>query len=491
MTIPSATPATPLVDTASRLFAAAVTAAAAPAAAVTVGLASVAARVFGHPGRWFGVLTWGLALHTLVMAFLFGTLGVPAEAVRVIAAWKEVVVLALFAAVVARVFLRLGPRTSIQAVDVVVVGFVALNLAMLAGGEVWFVTDPKPLPMRLYGLRESSFFLLLYAVGRTTPDLAASDRVLGRFVALGVVLSTIALIESAFVSAEAFALFGVPFYFQDFLGMEMMAEGSQFGLPHFYFTGLGGRTVQRSGATFLGSQALAVSFLFTLPAATLRMFGAQRRATTAQWLFYLLLWAGLLSTVTRMTTMACVLAVALVLVLLRRFDVLALFVGTTLVAMVAGIVFIPGFAVFVWETLTWQTLSSESHTRDWIRAFYTIAANPLGAGLGMADLTPLRYGYDSLAGDNLLLKYGVELGLPGMITFAALLLGIGGNAWTVSLRAPSEAQRNFGLLTLAVTAGIAINGLTAVMLSLPFLSYLYFWLAGSTVAVRERTRKAA
>jgi hypothetical protein len=490
MTTPSLASDAPLKHKLLRVPAAALTAAAAPAAAITIGLAAAATRVLGRPTAWFGVLTWGLAFHTLVIAFLFGTLGVPSEVARTLAAWKELAVLGVFVAVVARMFLHKGPHTSVQAVDVVVMGFVALNLAMLAGGDVWFVEQPRPIPMRLYGLRESCFFLLLYAAGRSTPELADDDFVLRRFVALGVTLSVLALFESAFVSADVFAVLGVPLYFQDFLGMEMMSEGTQFGLPQFYFTLVGGHTVQRAGSAFLSSQALAVSFLLIMPAATLRMYGRQRRPSVGQWLVYLLLWAGLFASITRMTTVTCIVIVAVLLVLLRRFDVLALFIGASLAATVVAIVFVPGFAEFVWQTLTWQTLSSASHTRDWVRAYYTIAANPLGAGLGTADLTPLRFGYQTLTGDNLLLKYGVELGLPGMLTFAALLVGILANAWTVSRRAISPAHRDLALLTLATTLGIVINGLTAVLLSLPFLAYLYFWLAGTVVALREQVKAA-
>jgi hypothetical protein len=448
---------------------------------------AVALAAPSRTASWFTVLMWGLAFHSTVIAFLFGTLGVPAIAARSIAAWKEAAVILLGFAVIFRMITHRGPRTSLQPVDLVVASFLALNLGMLAWGEVWFVEQPRPIPMRLYGLRESAFFLVLYLVGRSTPDLASDDRVVRRLVKLGVVLSVLAILETLFVSAGVFALLGVPRYFQDFLGMESMSEGSLYGLPHFYFTQVGGYTVQRAGSAFLGSQALALSFLLILPAATVRVFGEQRRPSFGTWMMYLLLWAGLFSTITRMTTVTVIVSITVMLILLRRFDVLALFIGTALVAMIAAIVAIPGFAQFVWDTLTWQTLSSDSHTRDWIRAYYTIAGNPLGAGLGTADITPLRFGYETLAGDNLLLKYGVELGIPGLLAFAGILIGIAFSSFTVFRRSTVKSHRELGLLTLATTIGILINGLTAVILSLPFLAYLYFWLAGTVVTLRERS----
>ncbi|MEO7503246.1 MAG: hypothetical protein ABIW94_11465 [Gemmatimonadaceae bacterium] len=40
------------------------------------------------------VISWGLPFHSLMVAVLFGVLGYKADTVRMIAAWKELLVLA-------------------------------------------------------------------------------------------------------------------------------------------------------------------------------------------------------------------------------------------------------------------------------------------------------------------------------------------------------------------------------------------------------------
>lgn len=472
------------------LIAALIAAVASPVLALVAVAGGALSRLFAHPAAWLAVLAWGLSFHVAMIAFLFGTLGMPAGVVRVFAAWKEAAAVALLIAVAVRAVLRRGPRTAIAAADIPVGLLIALSVVMLIAGQLLFVEQPRPLAMRLYGLRESCFFLTLYLVGRATPEITRDDRFLTRLVWIGAILSVIALLEAMFVSAETLAVFGVSLYFQDFLGVEAMSEGSQFGLPHYYFTLVGGRTVQRAGSVFLSSQSFAVAFLLILPAAALWLFEQGRRTRPWRWAVFLLLVAGLLSSVTRMATMAVTIELIILLMLLRRFDVLAVFTAIGFVVAVTAMVAVPGLAEFVWKTLTWQTGSSASHAADWKAGFFAMMEHPFGSGLGTTDFTPSRFGYGSITGDNLFLKYAVELGILGGAVFASVLVAIGGTAHRLSRRGATRPERALGALVFVATIGIAINGITAVVFNTMWLAYLYAWLAGSAVTVASR-RSAA
>lgn len=458
------------------------------ALAIIAAVAATAARLFGQPARWFPIVMWGLAFHVAIIAFLVGTLGLPAGLVRIVAAWKEAIAILLLGAVTVRAVLRRGPRSPIAGADVPVVALIALSVAMLIAGQVLFVEQPRPIAMRLYGLRESCFFLTLYFVGRSTPELASDGRVIRQLVVLAAVLSAIALLEAMFVSAETLAVLGVTMYFQDFLGVENMAEGSQFGLPYYYFTLVGGRTVQRAGSVFLSSQGFAISFLLTMPAAVIWLFRERSRATLWRCLVVALLTSGLLVTVTRMATVAAIISILALLVIRRRFDVVALFVAVGFAAVVAAIVVVPGLGEFIWKTLAWQTGSSASHSEDWKTGFLTMMHYPFGSGLGTTDLTPSRFGYNSLTGDNLFLKYGVELGIIGGVTMAGLLAGFGATAYALHRRGATEHERSMGALVFVATLGLTMNGLTAVVFNSTWVAYLYAWLAGSTVTVATLRR---
>src|SRR2546428_13199935 len=69
-------------------------------------------------------LAWGLVaficllpVHSLVIAVLFGAFGWPGPTVRVIAAWKEMLIAALAALTALRGLLGRGHRTGVQRLD--------------------------------------------------------------------------------------------------------------------------------------------------------------------------------------------------------------------------------------------------------------------------------------------------------------------------------------------------------------------------------------
>ena len=108
---------------------------------------------------------------------------------------------------------------------------------------------------------------------------------------------------------------------------------------------------------------------------------------------------------------------------------------------------------------------------------------PLGLGLGTADQTATRFGLEWITGDNQYLKYGVEMGLVGMLTHILILIGIASYSLKAFYTSTNETSRMYGALVLATTVGIAINSVTSVLNNSMVLAYLYFWLAGSIVTI--------
>ncbi|HJP60814.1 MAG TPA: hypothetical protein VJ865_12475, partial [Gemmatimonadaceae bacterium] len=74
------------------------------------------------------LLLWVLPFHSLTVAFFFGVLRIGMHATTILAAWKEGVVVLLFAAVLLRTTLTRGPRVAIAAPDVAITGLIALAL---------------------------------------------------------------------------------------------------------------------------------------------------------------------------------------------------------------------------------------------------------------------------------------------------------------------------------------------------------------------------
>jgi len=421
------------------------------------------------------VFVWLLPIHITVMAWLFGGLGLPGPTVRAIAAWKEGLIALLVAAVTVRAALGRGRRSSVQWLDLAVFGLGLLALLYLLGARYWFGFE-LPVRARLYGLRDAVYFSLLYFVGRATPDIVRDRRVLRALFAVGVVGSGVAVVERLFVTPQMLVVLGAAEYFQDFLGAAQFTAGNPYGLPTNYWVMLGGHLVRRAGSTYLSSQGFAIPFLVILPAATVWML-ARSRGVLAR-LAYALLWVGLFLTITRMTIVACLLQSLVIATVRRRWGAITGAAAALTAAAAVALVAVPGLATYVWETITWQSASSLSHSRDWLEGIGNAIRYPLGAGLGVADQTAIRFGVPPLAGENLYLKYAVELGVLGLglllaILAGAVLTGVRG------VRGWKDERAEYGLALAAIALGILANGMTtAVFNSMP-LTYVFFWLLGS------------
>src|SRR3989442_15208140 len=106
-------------------------------------------------------LAWGLVaficllpVHSLVIAVLFGAFGWPRPTVRVIAAWKEMLIAALAALTALRGLLVRGHRTGEQWLDLVRPGLGGVALRQRTGAEPW-VDHRPPIGNKAHGLTGS------------------------------------------------------------------------------------------------------------------------------------------------------------------------------------------------------------------------------------------------------------------------------------------------------------------------------------------------
>ncbi len=436
----------------------------------------------------FTFLAWGLAFHSLAMAVLFGGLGLSADSVRMVAGWKEIVVAILLVAIVVRAFGGHGPSTSFAWPDLAVGGLIAVAVCFAVGQRVLLFAW-LPGTAELLGLRDAAYFMLLYFVGRGTPELARDERVLRRLVYLIAFASAVAVVERIFVTPEMLALLGIASYFQEFLGVASMTAGNEFGLPQSYWAVLGGVPFRRAGSIFLSGQGFAVPFLLFFPVVAAWAFMRER----IRWWHvaaFALACIGLLLTVTRMTTITALMQLLIFVVLVRRPEWTVVGISLAAGMFVVALFAIPRFPTFVWETLSWQEGSSRSHLSGWTQGVFAFVERPWGWGLGTADHTAARLGLQPLTGDNLYLKYGVELGIAGLIFLVAIMVTIGSSGYRLYRLAATAAERRMGMVVLLVMVGIAINGITGVVFNSVPMAWLSFWLAGAAVTVAQQRSEA-
>lgn len=431
----------------------------------------------------FPLLAWGLVFHSLVIAALFGLFGLPENTVRAIAAWKEVALVLLVILVIVRALTGHGPRLTIAVPDLLVGGLLATAIFFLLAENLWLRYN-VPRTAELLGIRDAVYFMLLYFVGRAMPELASSERSMRTLFVLVVVTCVIGIAERLLVGPEMLVALGVASYFQDFLDVSAFTAGNQYGLPMNYWTFIGGQAFRRAGSVYLNAQGFAVPFLLFFPAATAWIF-MRPKLSPAAVLAYATIVLGLLFTLTRMTILIALIQLVLFVSLTRR-PVWA--VGGLAIAaavFLAAFLTIPGFPMFVWHTLSWQEGSSVSHAEDWSQGIAALAERPWGWGLGTTDQTAVRAGLQPITGDNLYLKYGVEMGLAGLALLVLIFIFVARSAMRLYRHGATRAQQRIGITLWLATVGIAINGITAVIFNSIALGWLFFWLAGAAVSVAE------
>jgi hypothetical protein len=433
---------------------------------------------------------WLLPFHALIIALLFGYFGVNMDTVRMLAAWKETAVVVLVAWVALRSLSGSGPRAQLMASDIAVTALIGIAAVFALLEDPLFLAS-IPGAAVLYGFRDSIFFMLLYYVGRSTPEIAETDTILRHAYLIALVVSVIGILERIFVSPDMLVLLGVAAYMNDFLGLSAYTAGNDYGLPQNYFSILGGVWVRRSGSVFLHSQGFAVPFLFLMPAATAWVLNKRGKHPWLARVGYALIWGGLLVTLTRMTTIVCLLQVVIFYLIFRRPEWSLGAILTTIALGVVAMVVVPNLLHFVWETLSWQSGSSTSHLKDWQRGLIAFFERPWGNGLGTTDAAPVKSYREPLSADNMYLTYAVQLGLAGIIAFVGVLLTILGVSWRLAWSNVSDVQRRVAAVIALTTIGIIINGATSFVFSSNLLAYVFFWLAGAIVTVGQRQRSIA
>jgi uncharacterized protein involved in exopolysaccharide biosynthesis len=448
-----------------------------PASPTVIGEGSWLSRV-GFP-----VFAWGLVFHSLIITILFGWFNIPVDTVRSIAAWKETALIVFLGIVVTRAFMSRGPRTTIAWPDIWVGGLVSVALLYLLIENLWLRFDLPP-GAELLGFRDAVYFMLLYFVGRSMPELASRDGAMRKVFIIVLVTGVIGVIERMIVSPEMLVAMGVAAYFQDFLGVSAFTVGNAYGLPLNYWTMIGGELFRRAGSVYLSGQGFAVPFILLFPLATAWVFLRPDR-TRGQILAYAIISTALVLTLTRMTIVIALIQLLLFVSLIKKPVWTVGGVAIATVTFLAAFTFIPGFPMFVWQTLSWQEGSSVSHMNDWMNGLAIFFQSPWGNGLGTADQTAVRSGLPHLTGDNLYLKYGVEMGALGLGLLVFALVAIGRSGLTLYRRGINYAQRRMGITLWLAAIGIAINGITAVVFNSITLGWLFFWLAGAVVTVAQ------
>jgi hypothetical protein len=418
------------------------------------------------------VLIVGLALHNVVMALLWRA-GVRGAALTVVAAWKDVLLLAALVLVL-REWRRLpfdGRLTDWLALafGALVVLYGLLPQSWLGGGATH-----KGI---LYAARHDLLPVGAYFLGR---GLELTDRERSRLchtvVAAAAVVAAFGLIDVYAVPLSFWRL--AAGWFRDQLGL---AYTGLSGLPeNFVYNAGNGVVFRRLTSTFLSP--LATSYLLVV---ALFLVPLRRRRGLP---LGLLIFAALLWTHTRSALLALVAVLVLRAIAARKARPLALAV----VVAVIGLAFVKGYDHFgprthftaaelkIQERIARThsrasndaTSASESSTSEHLASLRdgarTVLHHPWGFGLGNSGVTAERTHVTVRAGESTYTELGVETGIVGMLVFVA---------WSLALLRSAMRRR---IWVGAAFAAVVLLGLQTDVIGVPWIAVTVWAFAGDS-----------
>ncbi|MGH3133825.1 MAG: O-antigen ligase family protein [Gaiellaceae bacterium] len=381
-------------------------------------------------------LVVGLALHNAAMAQLW-ELGVRGNALDVVAAWKEVLLLAGLVAVAWKV--RGLPAVTVADVLAASYAIVVVVYALIPqdalGGDATTRGE-------LLALRHHLLPVAAYGLGRMLSRWWRETDLLGGVLALTAAgVAVVGLLDLAFVTLQAWRGSGVPDWYREQLGLEY--EGLS-GLPEnwVYNTGDEENPIRRLVSTFLSPLASAYALVVAL------VYVAGRPFRWWWGLLAVVLYAGLLYTHTRAALAALVVGLLVLALAQRRLAPVAY----ALVSVVVGGAFLVAYPTLGPSTsYTEEEIeflrqnaerdpddssnpfspgesSTESHLRNLRDGIEAVVEHPQGYGLGNAGVVAKRTGVEIRAGESTYIELGVDAGLAGAAAFVlwslALLLAL-------------------------------------------------------------------
>jgi hypothetical protein len=419
------------------------------------------------------VLVVGLALHNLVMSLLWRA-GVHGAALTAISAWKEALLVAALALVVAA---HRGVPFKASPADWLALAFAGFVVLYGLLPQSWLGGGATHKGI-LYGARHDLLPVGAYFLGRGL-DLTERERA----TLCRVVLATAAGVAVyGLVDVYAVPLSwwrGAAGWYQHQLGLDYT------GLSHLpenfvYNTG-NGVVFRRLTSTFLSPLAAAYLLVVALFFVPLRRWWGTPLA--------LLLFAAVLWSHTRAALIALV-AGLLVLAAARRAWRP---IGYAVAVVAVGLAFVKGYDHFAPRThftaaeLRQQeenarkhpdtshdpTAADESSTREHLASLRdgarAVAHHPWGYGLGNSGVTAVRTHVKVEAGESTYTELGVETGLLGGLVFVG---------WSLALLRGMLRRRPW---LGAAFAAVLVLGLQTDVIGVPWLAVVVWSLAGDSV----------
>jgi hypothetical protein len=479
-----------------------------------VGIGLVILRIRSRPFRALGVLVAGMAVHNLIIMVLVRA-GTNAVLIRAVQAWKEIVLLLLFAGLIAAGWQRLrsGARPRLVFLDWIVFAFAALLTGYFVVQLVLGLGDAT-LAQRLLSVRESLLLPVLYACGRVFLPRTSEDAEFtrGAILVSAAFVGVFGLWELWFVPTGRWLEWGA-IDFSRWLGFDYHGPA---GLPENFFLGTtAGLGLRRMVSTYISPLGIAYTGLLVAPLAAATIVGrAGAVPRWAAWALFTLLVSAIVFSVTRLALASLVVEFILLALLFRNWRAWLL---AAIVIAAVGTVFtyyrsfgplmtyelqevesptrflrastaVPTPSAdttgeIIDRVLSQQDASVRGHINAIIEGLRYVIEHPLGTGPGSA--IP-RYGETQGPGESAMLRTGGELGIIGAALYLAMYLGAMYAGWR-AFRFSRGLARDFAVVALIGGIGLVPVMLTSDVWGNFSVTFLFWWAAGLSVTLAARS----
>lgn len=162
---------------------------------------------------------------------------------------------------------------------------------------------------------------------------------------------------------------------------------------------------------------------------------------------------------------------------LKRLILIGL--SLVLIFVVIFLYFVPkDFYYFVLDTITFQNASSIGHVLEWIMAWESMIANPLGIGLAMSGNMSNVSEDLQVGGENQFLIFGVQLGFLGFFLYIFLLAAAVIYSLKVYYRTDNVMTARIAFVAATVKVGLLLPLFTANAEMYGYVSWTSWWMVG-------------
>jgi hypothetical protein len=511
-----------------------------------------AVAIWGRPALGLPILVAGLAAHNAALMVLIQA-GTPETLVRVVQAWKEILLVVLglrLVTLAASSGIRgyLGERLAqwrrfplgVRIIDVTALAFGAVLAVYLLIPSSLLPSPAPTVAQRLVSFRMFALIPALYVMGRVWAPTSMPDRrwVVTAIVGTAAAVAVLGLVELWFVPTRTWVTWGIV-QFDSFLGFQYQGPG---GLPENFFQSTsGGLALRRMVSTYLSPLGIAYTGLLVVPLALVGAMWTRRR--TLAWAAFSLVIIGISLSLTRLALL-CLVGEAIALAVAFRRPTVYVATAATIAAVAAAFLIYPNYGPVVGfdladvrppagialvdaavrsvdvsvgsppgptatpgvatpgvappanmstdvvnRLLTAEDASVQGHIRALDDGLRFVAGHPLGVGLGAS--VP-RFGTASAPAESALFQVGAETGVVGMALFVILYAEVVLAGWLCTWR----LSRDDGRAGLCAVVGIGGLALAPIVLTSQIwgdfsVTFMFWWAAGAAVSVFAASRAGA